>query len=634
MIKRRWAACALLVFGVALSVWACARPTPPGPVRDGETDESAGAAFFEDITASSGVRFTFKNGEETGHLAILESLGGGVALIDYDGDGLLDIFIPGGGYFDRSAKKFRKDGKAPGIHGYGCKLYKNLGGGKFKDVTAKVGLDRLADGPWFFTHGAAVGDFNRDGWPDLLVTGWGSVALFQNVPVDKNDPKKGRKFVDVTAKSGLREGFTWTTSAGWAGFDGDGWPDLYVCQYVDWSFKKHPKCNYDGKTPDVCPPKEFHALPHRVFRNNGDGTFTDVSNEAGLRMPRKPQDYAKLAHLDKLEREALQGAEAAKEYGKGLGVLLVDVDGDGKPDIYVANDTVDKFLYLNCSTPGKIRFKEKGLESGAARDGKANANGSMGLDAGDYDGSGKPALWVTNYEGELHALYGNLCRRGQLDFSFQTGMAGIAALGQKYVGWGTGFLDIDHHGWEDLLVVNGHAIRFPKHTGVMRLQKPVLLRNGKGRFKDISPRVGAYYDKPEGHLARGLALGDLDNDGRVDAVISHMNEPVALLRNVSASGYHWLGVQLVGEKHRDVVGARVRLEAGGRTQTRFAKGGGSYLSSPDRRHVFGLGETATVGKLTVIWPNGKKQHWEGLAVDRYYRLVQGKPQAEVLYRKK
>jgi hypothetical protein len=574
-MKTRWLGVTLLGLGVTLlAVLGCTEiacgPSPdstpqaatPGAAKEAEP---AGPPLFREVADEAGVRWTYTNGEEAGHLAILESLGGGVALLDYDGDGLLDVFIAGGGSFAGSDKKE--------IVGHPCKLFKNLGGWKFRDVTREAGMD----GPWFYTHGCAVGDYDRDGWPDLLVTGWGRVMLLHNEPVDPSDPSRGRRFVDVTVKAGLISP-SWTTSAGWADLDGDGYPDLYVCQYVNWSFDK-------------------------VFRNNGNGTFTDKTEEAGL----------------------LKGGRDAS---KGLGVILVDVNGDGKPDIYVANDTVDNFLYINRCFHGKFKFEELGLFSGVARDDRGAPNGSMGVDAADYDGSGKPSLWVTNYERELHALYKNQCRPGHVFFSYQTAAAGIAAIGQKYVGWGTGFFDIDHHGWEDLIIVNGHAIRYPTGEGVTRRQRPVLLRNQNGRFTDITRRGGPYFASE--HLGRGLALGDLDNDGRVDVVISHMNEPVAVLRNEAQTrGRHWLGVELAGKDHADVVGAKVVLDRGGRQQTGFAKGGGSYASSGDRRHVFGLGAEGTVGRVTVVWPDGEQQHWDGLAIDRYHRLVQGKNEAEV-----
>lgn len=597
---------------VGLAATGCNRAPPTAPTT--ATPAAAAAAappLFEDVTKDSGVDFRYRNGEEAGHLAILESLGGGVALIDFDGDGRLDIFCSGGGYYDGPDKKQ--------IKGHPCKLYRNLGNFKFEDVTSKSGLDR----PWFFTHGAAVADYDRDGFPDLLVTGWEGVALFHNEP----DGKGGRRFVDVTKKAGLTDR-RWSSSAGWADFDGDGFPDLYVCHYTDWSFAEghNPSCNYDGKTPDVCPPKNFTALPHVVYRNNGDGSFTDVSVSAGLRMPRKETDYDLLKSLGEDACARLRRADAEKDYGKGLGVLLVDVNRDGKPDIYVANDTVDNFLYVNLSTPGRILFEEVGLGAGVAKDDQGTSNGSMGLACADYDGCGRPSIFVANYENELHALYHNDCREGRVIFRYATQASGIAAIGQAYVGWGTHFLDMDLDGWEDLFIVNGHAIRFP--TGrAKRAQRPVLFRNqGRGRFQDVSAQGGAYCQAD--HTGRGAAFGDLDNDGRIDLVISNLNEPVALLRGVGGSGKHWLGVELAGKGHRDVVGAEIVLEAAGRTQRRFAQGGGSYASANDPRHVFGLGDADKIDRLTVTWPRGATQEWKDLKVDRYWRLGEGEREAK------
>jgi hypothetical protein len=553
-------------------------------------------ALYGDMTAGSGVDFTYHNGEEAGHYAILESLGGGVALLDYDGDGLLDIFLTGGGYFDGPEKMQ--------IKGHPCKLYKNLGNWKFRDVTQEVGLDRIA----FYTHGAAVADYDNDGWPDLFVTGWGGVALFHN----EMDGKGGRHFVDVTQKGGLTEPL-WSTSAAWADLDGDGYPDLYVCQYVNWSLdKNNPVCGGYASSirRDICPPKTFMGLAHQLYHNNADGTFTNVSKEAGLRPSLTDRDKA--------------------DAGKGLGVVIADMDGDGKPDIYVANDTVDNFLYLNKSTLGKLLFDEVGLPTGVARDDRGIPNGSKGLDVGDYDGSGKPSLWVTNYEYEMHALYRNL---GGGMFLFSTPASGIASIGQTFVGWGTGFLDLDGDGWEDLVIANGHVIRHPFGASgrpVSPRQRPVLLRNnGKGRFVDITPQGGVYFRSK--HLGRGLVIGDLDNDGHPDLVISHLNEPVVLLRNQLDVRQHWLGVELRGKNGRDVTGARVVVQLGERKLTRFAKGGDSYLSSGDRRLLFGLGQADHIKRLTVFWPWGEDQQWTGkeLGVDHYAILKEGHEAVDV-----
>ncbi len=580
----------VLAVVAALALIGCRGNTPdepkPKPEEPATNPLLTGPDVFDDVTAASGINFAYRNGEEVQppHLTILESLGGGGAVIDYDGDGLMDIFLCGGGHFGG------KDNKQ--ILGHPCKLFRNTGNFKFTDVTEAVGLGTLAEGkPWFYSHGAAVADYDRDGWPDLLVSGWGRVALFHNEPAGQG----GRKFVDVSAAAGLAEGITWATSTAWADFDGDGLPDLFICQYVDWSFENNPACNYDGKTPDVCPPKKFKGLPSKIYRNMGNGKFVDVSAEAGIQ----------------------KGGEHAS---KALGVVVVDVNLDGKPDVYVANDTVANFLYVNKSEPGKIRFAEQGMLSGVALDGSGSPNGSMGLDAGDPEGTGKPALWVTNYENEFHALYRNRSVENKALFVFATQATGIGVIGQKYVGWGTGFVDLNLDGWEDIVINNGHAIRFP--TTASRQQNPVLFLNREGKFTDATKRGGPYFQQP--HLSRGSLLVDLDNDGRCDQVVCNMNEPAAVLRNVLPNeGHHWLGIQLKGEGNRDIVGARVIVEAAGRTQTRFAKGGGSYASSPDRRFVFGLGKADTITKLTVIWPNGAKQEWTDVPLDRYHVATQG-----------
>src|SRR5262249_21159238 len=350
----------------------CARGGQARPTPQPKDPDAPAAGWFRDVTDEAGVTAVYRNGEAADRYAILESLGGGVAVLDFDGDGRLDLFFPGGGWFDGPDRKQ--------LRGLPPKLYRNLGGAKFPDATAAAGLDRLADGrEWFYTHGAAVGDYDRDGWPDLLVTGYGRVALFHNEP----DGAGGRRFREVTAAAGLLGPHFWSTSAAWGDLDGDGYPDLYLCQYVDWSNDNEPACPgyYPGILRDVCPPAECAARPHALYRNRGDGTFEDVTAAAGLRTDRADRDY-----------------------GKGLGVLLIDVDLDGRADVYVANDTTDNFLYLNRSTPGKLLFEERGLESGVARDGNGLPHRSMGVDAADYDRTRRPGLWVTSYENEFHAL--------------------------------------------------------------------------------------------------------------------------------------------------------------------------------------------------------------------------------------
>ncbi len=610
---------ALLVAGI--SRWLGRPSAEPG----GGPPAEAERGFFQDVTAASGIHFTYRNGQEADHYAILESLGGGVALFDYDGDGLLDIFVTGGGSFDKTDADFQKDpSRPPQILGHPCKLFKNLGGLRFRDVTAETGLGGIA----FYTHGAAAADYDRDGWPDLLVSGYGRIALFHNVP----DGAGGRRFAEVTGEAGLARPHVWATSAAWADLDGDGYPDLYVCQYVDWSWTNHPRCEgYTASIPrDVCPPRQFDALPHLLFRNVGGRTFADVGTETGLRAPRAEADYDRLSHLGPEAKERLRQGDRERDFGKGLGVIAVDLDGDARPELYVANDTTDKFLYLNRSSPGRVRLEEVALVAGVARDNNGLANGSMGLDAGDYDGTGRASLLVTNYENELHALYRNVSPKGGARFAFDSVRAGLGSLGRRYVGFGTGFLDLDNDGWLDVFISNGHVIRHPTTSSVQ--QRPVLMRNGgrvgdnrPARLADITAEGGSYFRAE--HQGRGAAVGDLDNDGRPDLVISHINQPVVLLRNVAGTGNHWLGVELVGRGYADVVGARLSLEVGGRTLTRFARSGGSYLSSGDPRHLFGLGADDRVGRLTVVWPGGEEQHWDGLAVDHYWRLTAGETAA-------
>jgi hypothetical protein len=615
-------ALAAVLVGVGLLVISQRNRQPTSSSSEGESrTNSPLPGYFEDVTPDSGLTFTYRNGEEAGHTTIFESLGGGVALLDYDGDGLLDIFLTAGGSFAGADQKE--------IKGLPCKLYKNLGRFQFRDVTAEVGLDRLSDGkPWFYTHGCAVADYDNDGWPDLLVTGWGRVALFHNEPVDPLDPRRGRKFVDVSVQAGLDKGITWATSAAFGDLDGDGFPDLYVCQYVNWSWNNNPRCKdlRDQTRYDTCTPESFAALPHVLFRNNGGRTFTEVSAEAGLRVPRPDAAYTRLLHLDPQARERLRRADQARDYGKGLGVLIVDLNDDGRPDIYVANDTSGNFLYLN---RGGGRFEEVGRDCGVALDDTGNTPGSMGIDAADYNATGRLSLFVTNFQNQLHGLYRN---RGKGQFVFASRSARLASLGMSYVGFGTGFLDFDLDGHEDLFLSNGHVLHYPTPPAEMK-QRPLLLRNGcqpgtlphEVAFVDVSDRAGPYFQT--GHLGRGAALGDLDNDGRTDLVLNPMNEPVVLLRNRHESGHHWLGVELIGRPYRDAVGARLELEVGGRKLVRWIKGGGSYLSSGDRRVIFGLGASDQVDRLTVRWPAGRTQSWEGLAVDRYWKIREGEEQA-------
>jgi hypothetical protein len=570
---------ATALIGGAIVWWISALvPREYGPHVTEPEPEPSGPAWFRNVTADSGIDFTFRNGSEAGQYAILETLGGGVALLDYDGDGLLDVFVVGGGYFDGPARDQ--------IKGHPCKLYRNLGNFKFEDVTAKVGLDKV---DWWYTHGVAVADYDRDGWPDFVVTGYGRIELFHNEP----DGKGGRKFVAVGAKLGLKDD-SWCTSAGWADLDGDGFPDLYVCHYCDWSFANNPPCPpLNPQRPrDSCSPRHYKPLAHALFKNDKGAAFR--------RWP----------GLD----------PTLTVYGYGLGVVLADLNGDGRPDIYVANDTTNNFLFMNRGG----RFDEIGLAAGVATDETGRPDGSMGVDVADFDGSGRPSIWVTNFQGEMHALYRN---SGNEMFVHQSRVVGIPDIGQQYVGFGTVFIDADNDGWEDLVFANGHVyFSLPEET---LKQRPVLLRNVERAGRRHFARAGTDGEPflRTGHLGRGLAIGDLNNDGWPDLVFARLFAPVVVLRNVAAehAPANWVGVKLVGKGHRDIVGSTVVAVSGGRKLTRFAKGGGSYLSANDPRILFGLGTADKVTRVTVRWSWGKEQTWENLTPGAYWELRESEP---------
>jgi hypothetical protein len=551
---------------------------PPTESRPAPSPQAQGQAkdappLFADVTAASGIDFTCRNGQESKHYTMIEFLGSGVGLLDYDQDGLLDVFIAGGGHFGPNQE----------ILGHPCRLYRNLGQFGFRDVTAEAGLDKIA----FYSHGVAAGDYDDDGWPDLLVTGYGRLALFHN--------NHGR-FEEVTEKAGLvdRRPLHWSNSAAWGDFNHDGKLDFVAAHYADWTFKKNFVA--PGRSPgvqrDVPSPRAFEPLLPSLYLNNGDGTFREATVEAGL----KP--------------------------GRGLGIVAVDFNEDGLLDFYQANDLLDNYLYLN---QGGGKFKEVGVSMGAAVGETGKPDGSMGVDAADYDGSGHFSIIVTNFQGELEALYRN---PGSGPFRHTSTRAGLSALSLDNVGWGVGFFDFDHNGTEDLFICNGHTVHHPQPPATV-YQLPVLLKNlyrpgmrpTDVRFEDVTAQAGPYFSAA--HPGRSVAFGDLDNDGRVDMVITHVNEPVAVLRNVVTNDNHWLGVRLIGRPQPDAVGARLELEVAGHKLVRAVKGGGSYLASNDRRVVFGLGPARAAGRLTVRWPSGKVQTWDNLPIDRYWDLFEG-----------
>jgi hypothetical protein len=538
-----------------------------GVINTSPSDQSAGSdevgqdIKLLEVTESTAVEFTYRNGREAGNNSILESLGGGVALVDFDRDGWLDLFLPGGGRYQEKQ-----------VLGLTAGLYRNLGEMKFSDVSEEAGIFQQE----LYSHAAQVGDFDNDGFPDVLVTGYGSLQLFHN--------QGDGTFLEIHTEA-LLDSRSWSSSAGWGDFNGDSFLDLYICNYVNWSFDNHPNC--PGPEPgqiEICPPKSFEGLADVLYFSNGDGTFKDVTVESGVRI------------------------EGNVSKSKGLGVLVGDIDLDGDLDIYVANDTEANFLYLN---DGSGTFEEKGLLHSVAFDSIGGANGSMGVDLGDYNGDLLPDLWVANYEQESFALYEN---RGRGQFLHVSDKSGVTSLGGLFVGFGTAFWDLDLDGDEDLVVANGHVIKYPASKRVNQL--PLLLINREGkRFvrKRFTPGDG-YFGTP--HSGRGLAMGDLDEDGDADLVFSNNVQQTAIVENQTDNGNHYVRVRLIGRRmNRDAVGASLILHTSAGDQLRLIKGGGSYLSQSEPRVYWGVADGVETTGLTVTWPGGSRQTIERIPLD-------------------
>jgi tetratricopeptide (TPR) repeat protein len=517
---------------------------------------------FTDDAERRGVTFTFDNGHSDLY-QLPETFGGGVALLDFDGDGWLDIYAVQGGPFPP-----RRDSPR-----FGDRLFRNRGDGRFDDATARSGLGALSGGYGF---GVAVGDFDNDGRPDIFVTRWRCYALYHNLG-------DGR-FEDVTARAGLGGDRDWPSSAAWADLDNDGDLDLYVCHYLKWDEVNPPLCAHShGRHNGYCDPRLLPSLPDHVFRNDG-GRFIDVTEQAGI-----------------VDRE-----------GRGLGVVAADLDEDGKIDLFVANDTTANFFFRN---QGGFRFTEEGLESGLAASAHGGNLAGMGVACGDFDGDGRLDLAVTNYLGESTTLYHN---HGEGRFSDRAASAALAAPTRFMLGFGLAALDANNDGRLDLAQANGHVDDYgPAFPYLMPAQ--LFLGNGAGKLLDVSERAGPDWRRPR--LARGLAVGDLDNDGRTDVVIVAQNAPLALLHNQLASRNHSLTLALEGTaSNHDAVGARVAVTVFGHTQVAARLGGGSYLSASDYRFHFGLGPAQTVDRVEVTWPTGRRDCYQGLAADAEYRL--------------
>jgi hypothetical protein len=499
-----------------------------------------------DVAAQAGIRFVHDRGSTPEH-HLPEMVGAGLSWLDYDNDGWMDLYVVQGGPFPPQGSP-----KA------GDRLYRNNGNGTFTDVTEKAGVNDTGYG-----MGAIAADYDNDGFVDLYVTNYGGNVLLHN--------NGDGTFQDVTAKAGVA-GPRWGTSAAWGDVDGDGSLDLFVGQYADDRKDKYLFCGDPATgTRDYCPPIMYDGTVSVLYRNNGNGTFTDITREAGL----------------------------GKAIGKALGVLFVDVDLDGKPDLYIANDEVMNYLFHNL---GGGRFEDISVTSGTGFGLEGNPQGGMGVDAGDLDGDGLPDIVVANFESEPNEYYRNLGSGVFEDLSLSSGF-GPATL--PYVKFGLNLLDVDNDGDLDAYMANGHIYDKPRRQGAAAAQKPLLMWNdGAGRFR--SRGCGPAFEQE--FVGRGSAVADYDNDGDPDIAVSNSAGPVLLLRNDGQHG-NWLGVELVGKKSsRQGIGTRLVAETpAGKKLTRFVAAGSSYLSSSDPRVLFGLGPEKSIKTLTIHWPSGKTQ---------------------------
>ena len=548
-----------------------AEPTAPSkgqPVRTLSAGKLlSSSVLFRDDAAKVGLTFTYRNGETPYH-PIPETIGGGVAILDYDGDGWLDVYLVQGGTFPpRSDSSGTREET-------GDRLFRNRRDGSFEDATKAAGLDRIGRGYGF---GVASGDYDNDGRPDLFVSRFGSYVLLRN--------RGDGTFEDATERAGLGGARDWPTSAAFADLDGDGDLDLYVCHYLTWD-AEHPTLCPNPEVPErygSCLPLGFPALPDHLFRNEG-GRFVDVTESAGI-----------------VDRD-----------GRGLGVVVTDLDDDGRIDLFVANDMTANLMFHNL---GGLKFEEVGHSAGVACNAEGGYQAGMGIACGDLDRDGRPDLAVTNFFGESTTYYHNL---GQGMFADETSAVGLKAPSRFLLGFGITFLDVDNDGCLDLATANGHIHDLrPKIPYAMPAQ--LLMGDAKGRLREASAVAGEPWSVPR--IGRGLARADLDNDGRIDLLLVAQNSPIAYLHNQTRSGGHFLTVRLEGTRsNRDAIGTRVTVKAGGVSQTRWRIGGGSYASSEDPRLHFGLGSADRIESVEVRWPSGHVDHFRDLPVDTGYLL--------------
>ncbi|MGA7564728.1 MAG: CRTAC1 family protein [Terriglobales bacterium] len=513
---------------------------------------------FIDVTEKLGIHFR-RQASPTSKKYLLETMGSGVALFDYDNDGRLDIFFANGARLDDPTPKGtipRKDNPK-----YWNRLYHQKPDGTFEDVTERAGLTGFG-----YSTGVAVGDYDNDGFEDLYVAGYGHSTLYHN--------NGDGTFTDVTAAAGVG-GSGWMTSAAWVDYDNDGRLDLVVARYMQWDFDDI----YCGRRENeslrsYCHPDIFKPESVLLFHNDGNGKFTEVSHRAGIDKP-----------------------------GKGLGLAIADYDHDGFMDILLANDSMPEYLFHNL---GNGTFEEVGLTSGAGLDGNGNSFAGMGVDFEDYNNDGWPDIIITDLAYQRYALYTNL-RDGTFDYSTSvTGLNGISLL---HSGWGVRFIDYDNDGWKDLLIVQSHVIDTIQmyDPNIRYREPPLLLHNEHGKnFVDVSAASGDVFHQK--WAARGLAIGDINNDGRVDAVVTSNDGPAWVLLNQTIAPNHWVTLKLVGVKsNRDAIGAQVRISTSAGDQFATVTTSSSYESSSDKRLHFGLGSADSVREIEVRWPSGIRQ---------------------------
>ncbi len=529
----------------------------------------AATALFEEIPATkSGISWRHVNGRSPEYY-LPETTGAGCAFLDYDNDGWMDIYLVNSGKCDF----YNPD---PPLRNA---LYKNNRDGTFTDVAEKAGVSGGGYG-----MGVAVGDYDGDGFPDLYVTQYGRSILYRN--------NGDGTFTDVTEKAGIAAP-GWTSSAVWFDYDNDGKLDLFVCRFVDFDKSKNKFCGNERIGERYyCIPSVYSPARSWLFHNNGDGTFTDVSVESGI----------------------------GKVLGKAWGVVATDINNDGLMDLFVANDTVENFLFVN---RGRGKFEEIGLASGVAFSQEGRARSGMGVDSADFDQDGWQDLFVTNVDQEMYSIYRN---RKDETFDDMAGSTGIGRTTRLMSGWGLKFFDYDNDGNQDLFIANGHPDdKIEIHSSRVNYKEPLLLFHNNGRtFENMSASAGPVFTKS--FAARGMAVGDFDNDGAVDVLVAVNNDAPVLLKNNAARGNHWLGVKLIGKKaNPDGIGARIIWQAGDLKRSRLRTGGGSYLASHDPREVLGIGPRTKIERLEIRWPqpSGRADVFTDLPLDRYITIAEG-----------